>query len=371
MRKDAALLTLRLSSSALAGGFELKDASAFNVLFDGCRPRFIDHGSFRESYSGHWPGYSQFGNHFMNPLLVEAHAGVAAQSLGFGIDGLATSVAAAMLGGRSRVKRGVLAWIGRRRVADRLSDRAGIAASRRLAETQLPKAVVAKILDRTASTVANLASSAPSYWRTYETSSCPYDIEESEAKQDVISDWLSKVEEPRVALDVGCNVGTFSKILAGRFERVIAIDNDSVAIDVLYRRGASASWGGKITPAVVDITQPTPAMGWRNVERAAFLDRLGTVDLSLWLAVIHHVILSGGIPLAEILSAINNLSGHAIIEHIAPEDPSVESMTASRQWAHVPTWEEFAAALNEAGMSTVDTARTSQTRTLVMVRCRP
>ena len=101
MRKDAALLTLDLSRSALTDGFEMKDASAFNVLFDGCQPTFVDHGSFRAGYSGHWPGYSQFGDHFMNPLLVESGAGVNALAAGFTVTGIPLDLATATNRGRA------------------------------------------------------------------------------------------------------------------------------------------------------------------------------------------------------------------------------------------------------------------------------
>src|SRR6188768_717626 len=36
---DAAHLTLDIAERALPAGFELKDASAWNVIFDGCVPR--------------------------------------------------------------------------------------------------------------------------------------------------------------------------------------------------------------------------------------------------------------------------------------------------------------------------------------------
>ena len=40
--KDAALLTLRLQKAAVARGMSLKDATAYNVQFEGARPVFID-----------------------------------------------------------------------------------------------------------------------------------------------------------------------------------------------------------------------------------------------------------------------------------------------------------------------------------------
>ena len=51
--------------------------------------------------------------------------------------------------------------------------------------------------------------------------------------------------------------------------------------------------------------------------------------------------LTGGIPLAQILDLVRTISRHAIIEHIAPEDQSVRTMTAGRRWASVPDVDEF------------------------------
>jgi SAM-dependent methyltransferase len=369
MRKDAALLTLELSGGALGDGFEMKDASAYIVLFDGCNPRFVDHGSFRETFSGHWPGYGQFGDHFMNPLLVEANAGVAASSLNFGIDGLGLDVAAAALRGTGRFKKGSMSWIWRRGVAKRMSGRVDPDAGDQLSAARLPREAVAGLIEKAHTSVEALESDAPSFWRDYEGKACPYDETESKHKRELVAEWARLVETRAVALDVGCNVGTFAETLAAEFDRVIAVDNDSVAIDVLYRRACGEKWGTGVTPVVVDLAQPTPAIGWRNRERASFLDRLGVVDLSVWLAVLHHLILTGGIPLEEILRLMAATSRFAIVEHIAPEDGFVRTMTAGRRWASVPDLDAFHAALDAAGFTVLRSEATAATRTLFLVRC--
>ena len=369
MRKDAALLTLDLSRDALDGGFEMKDASAFNVLFDGCRPTFIDHGSFRETYSGHWPGYSQFGDHFMNPLIIEANAGVAAAGAGLGVDGISLGVAAASSRGLRRFKKGAFAWIWRRALAERASGRATVDTSEKLSEANLPPNVVEHMQAKAGSLARSLSSAAPSIWQDYEASACPYDDTQSATKRALVAGWAAEIEVHDSALDVGCNIGTFTEILADHFERVVAVDNDSVAIDRLYRRGSEEAWGTRVTPAVVDLAQPTPAIGWLNRERASFLERLGVVDLSVWLAVTHHLMLTGGIPLAQILDLVRTISRHAIIEHIAPEDQSVRTMTAGRRWASVPDVDEFRGLLDEQGFAVLRSEETSPTRTLVLVRC--
>ena len=75
MLRDAALLQLALTRGALADGLITKDASSYNVQFVGARPVFIDVGSFERLRGGEpWPGYRQFCELFLNPLLVQALA---------------------------------------------------------------------------------------------------------------------------------------------------------------------------------------------------------------------------------------------------------------------------------------------------------
>ena len=55
--RDAALLTLELQERALGRGLTLRDASAYNVQFEGGRPVFIDTLSFEPRKEGApwWP----------------------------------------------------------------------------------------------------------------------------------------------------------------------------------------------------------------------------------------------------------------------------------------------------------------------------
>ena len=59
--KDAALTTLRIQKAALKYGMILKDCSAYNIQFKGCRPVFIDSLSFEIYKEGDpWIAYRQF-----------------------------------------------------------------------------------------------------------------------------------------------------------------------------------------------------------------------------------------------------------------------------------------------------------------------
>lgn len=79
--KRAALLHLDLQLGAFDAGLAFRDASAYNILFDGTTPVFVDLGSFAPYTEGeHWMGLSQFCREFLNPLLLEAHLGVPFQA---------------------------------------------------------------------------------------------------------------------------------------------------------------------------------------------------------------------------------------------------------------------------------------------------
>ena len=108
MLRDAARLQLRLTRAAMGEGMTTKDATSYNVQFQGTRPVFIDVGSFEAARREPWPGYGQFCNLFLNPLLVQAVADVAFQPLLRGaLDGIPPATTAAILGGRGRFTKGV------------------------------------------------------------------------------------------------------------------------------------------------------------------------------------------------------------------------------------------------------------------------
>ncbi len=77
MLKEAALLQLDLTRTALADGVGVKDATPYNVQFIGSRPQFIDAGSFEvRKGSDPWYGYRQFCELFLYPLMLQSYLGV-------------------------------------------------------------------------------------------------------------------------------------------------------------------------------------------------------------------------------------------------------------------------------------------------------
>ena len=91
---------------------------------------------------GALPGYSQFGDHFMNPLLVEAHAGVTAVDAGVGVDGIALRAASASSRGARRFKKGCSHGSAAGHGPSGLSRKAGADTGERLSQAGLPLTAV-------------------------------------------------------------------------------------------------------------------------------------------------------------------------------------------------------------------------------------
>ena len=170
---------------------------------------------------------------------------------------------------------------------------------------------------------------AGSAWSDYMTSNNNYTNEHFEAKQTFVESALQEVR-PRRVLDVGCNTGHFSALAAASGSSVVAIDYDPEVVGKTWRRAFAG--GLDILPLVVNLTRPSPAMGWRNQECPAFLDRAcGRFDAVLMLAVIHHMLVTERIPLDEIIDIAAELTTDLlVIEFVAPADSMFRRLLRGR-----------------------------------------
>jgi SAM-dependent methyltransferase len=180
-----------------------------------------------------------------------------------------------------------------------------------------------------------------SEWSDY-TQTNTYSVEGLALKEMFVSEAVSKIK-PDMALDIGCNTGYFSQILAKFSRQVVSVDLDPVVIGSVWHMAKKIS--GNILPLVQNVIQPSPGVGWKNSEKTSFLSRANKkFDLVVMLAVIHHMMVSGGIPLAEILSLARSLSRKwLIIEYVAKDDPMFLKICRGREdlyeWFDQPAFE--------------------------------
>ncbi|MGH3076807.1 MAG: methyltransferase [Gaiellaceae bacterium] len=334
MLKDAALLQLRLVAAALAEGLMLKDATPYNVQWRGSQPVFVDIGSFERAREGEpWAAYRQFCMLFLYPLMLEAYRGVPFQPwLRGSIDGISPTDFRALLTRRDAVRRGMLRHVFlhaglERRYADRGADvrgdlqKAGF--DRRLVEASVASvtALVGRLRPR----------AGASTWSEYD-STCSYLDAETSAKEEFVRCVVGQ-RRRRVTWDLGCNEGRFSRIATEGADLVVAVDSDRAVVDALYT-SLRDEGNRAIVPLVVDLADPSPAIGWDNAERATLASR-GLPDLSLCLALVHHLSISRNVPLGEIVRWLRSLGGEVVVEFPDRGDPMVRRLlVGKREDAH-------------------------------------
>jgi hypothetical protein len=74
-------------------------------------------------------------------------------------------------------------------------------------------------------------------------------------------------------------------------------------------------------------------MGWGGSECLSFDQRAEQAfDMVLFLAVLHHVLVAGRIPLSEILAKVASYTrSHLIIEYVDPSDKMFSALAIERQ----------------------------------------
>lgn len=330
MLRDAAILQLELLLAALDDGLTTKDGYAYNVQFRGASPVFIDTGSFEGiGAGGPWVGYRQFCQTFLYPLLLQAHLEVPFQRYLLGhLEGLDTADVRRLLGGSRMLRRGVLRHVVLHDVLSSRFTEDAQATRQEIAESAsgptLMRATAKKLLDVVGSLQSKRSTSG---WADYRTT-CSYSDEDRRAKERFVDESLVRLA-PGSVWDLGCNDGAFSRIAAARADHVVAVDGDDVVIDGLYRTLRRPDRPDNVLPLVLDLTDPSPARGWRGTERKAFFDR-GTPDAVLALALVHHLAIAANVPLVQVLDWFASMGSALVVEFVEPHDPMAQRLLANK-----------------------------------------
>jgi SAM-dependent methyltransferase len=335
MLHAAAVLTLDLADKLLEENLGLKDASPYNVLYRGPRPVFIDLLSFeqRDPCDPTWLPFAQFVRTFLLPLLVNKHFQIGLdQLLTTHRDGIEPEEVARLCGPIQKWLPPflTLATIPARLAARHSPDDTAIYRQKKMADPEKARFILGQVLKSMHRKLEQVAPRAGrnSAWSDY-TAHNNYTQDYLPVKEAFVEDVLAAFQ-PEKILDVGCNTGHFSAQAARSGSSVVAIDYDAVVVGEVWRR-ASAE-GLDILPLVVNLARPTPGIGWRNQECPSFLERArGGFDAVLMLAVIHHMLVSERIPLAEIVDLVTELTTDLlVIEFIAPADPMFRRISRGR-----------------------------------------
>ena len=330
MLRDAALLQLDLHLRALEAGFTLKDATPFNVQFRGADPVFIDVGSFERATPGEpWAGYRQFCQTYLYPLLLSAYRGVPHQPLLRGaLEGIAPKDFVRLLSVRDLLRPGVLAHgVLLARLSARYAESRGDVRGA-LRDAGFGDEIVRRNLRGLRRLVERLAwRERRTEWSHYEEESCPYSPEDRATREAFVRGAVAACR-PGLVWDVGCNTGALSRLAAEQGAIVVALDSDPLAVERLYR-SLRGERGGRVLPLVAGAGDTHTALGWRGAERRSLAER-GRPDLLLALAVVHHLAITGNLPVSEIVAWLADLAREAVVEFVDPEDAMAERLLQNR-----------------------------------------
>jgi SAM-dependent methyltransferase len=349
MLHAAASLTLDLAEAALEEGFGLKDATPYNVLFHGSRPVFVDVLSFerRNPLESRWMAYAQFVRTFLLPLMAHRYFDLPLnQVLSGQRDGIEPEAMYRWAGIWRRLKPPFLnlvtlpKWLG-------APNRDGVYRGKRSDSAEQARFVLSGLLRQCRRQLNSLSpvGAKDSTWSGYLDGKSLYSDAQLAQKEAFVREALD-LARPQTMLDVGANEGRFSVLVARQGAAVVAIDSDPAVMGTLWRTSSKENLD--ILPLVVDLTRPTPAVGWRNQECASFLERArGGFDLVMMLAVVHHMLVTERIPLEDLLELADDLSrGYVLIEFVAPPDAMFQRIVRGRDelYSHISQpWFETAA----------------------------
>lgn len=329
--RTAALFHLQLQLTALEFGIALADASAFNIQFVSGEPLFIDHLSFVPYTDGDlWWGYDQFLRQFVNPLIIAAYTRTDWRALlAMNWGGVTSPSTRRLLPAWRRFRPAIFRHVSMPAILQ------GAAESLDEPETNRSLRISRRAYEKQLHGIHDLISalrlrSDASDWSAYQHTRT-YSDGEVQQKQDFVRAYC-RTRRPMLLVDLGCNTGEFARVaLESGAADVVGVDSDAASIELCSR--AASRERLRFLPLALDVLNPTPGLGWNNLERTSFCERcIGKSVLAL--ALVHHLAITGQVPLPAIVEWITTTFRDGVIEFIPLDDPAAR--TLSRNARHIP-----------------------------------
>ena len=325
MLKDAAILSLQLAKESIPFGLILKDATPSNIQWYQGKMIFIDTLSF-ETYNASkpWIAYRQFCECFLGPLLLMHYSKQHLPNLMIAYpEGIPLPVSRSLLPFRSRFSFFTYLHI---HLHARLTEpgkapqqqRASFSKTKMLNLLNSLEAVIKKL---------NVPGNKTTWSEYYQEANLRGDY--LKEKENIIQNWLAEMPGMKSAIDLGANDGYFSQLLSSKNLYTIAAEADANCINRLYVQNKQKKISS-IQPLILDLTNPSPAIGVNNKERASFLSRT-KADLAVALALIHHLCIGKNMSFEQSALLFSSVAPKLIIEFVPKNDEKTKMLLINKK----------------------------------------
>ncbi|HEX5734490.1 MAG TPA: hypothetical protein VF131_16765 [Blastocatellia bacterium] len=295
MLKDASVHMLDLQIELTRRNLSLKDAHPWNILFDGCKPVFVDLTSIVSlGESSTWPAYDEFCRFCYYPLILMCHGRErVARSLIVEYEGVLRSDLSML------PRRFALSPFAFRKVIDRIFK------SVRPSKKTDAQSSILHFLDRLKRDVERI--NVPQ---------SPKDLSQTSAAQQVLQRILKRLR-PVSVLDIDGPGGRHAMEAARLGSSVVYFGTDPALISELYR--SAQSEGLTMLPLVMDFIKPTPSIGYSSHYTVAANERI-KCDMVLAFSIIEHLVFDRYLSFDLIAEGISSFSKRwAVVEFTPPE----------------------------------------------------
>ncbi len=324
--KDAALTTLKIQRIALDFGMILKDSSAYNIQFLKGRPVLIDLLSFEKYREGQlWVPYRQFCQHFLAPLAIMSYKDIRlSQLLRTYLDGIPLDLARMLLPFCTRFRFTLLTHVHlHAKIQKHFANK-----TPKKRHYKVSRISLSGLINDLECGIKKLRwQPTGTEWADYynETN---YSSIAMTRKRELVNEFLNRTN-PEFVWDLGANTGLFSRISADKGIETISLDIDPAAVERNYLE-CKEKEETNLLPLWVDLTNPSPGIGWTTHERIPLFER-GPADTVLALSLIHHLAISNNLPFSRIAEFLHRICKSLIIEFIPKSDSQVQRLLSTRE----------------------------------------
>ncbi|MCX8081145.1 MAG: class I SAM-dependent methyltransferase [Bacteroidia bacterium] len=325
--KEAALNLLNTNLELLKKNYILKDAPVFNFCFHKGKMQLMDLGSFDYYSEGlPWKAYGQFCRHFLYPLWLMVFKDISFKKFFHAFpDGFPEDFVMSQF---HFFKRFSVPFFLHLVLPARQNKK--YHSLQKLPEVNISKKNIEHILHHLKEHVASLnLKQKKHHWINYYSEIKHYNKHDLDIKSTFIRNHIQKLPKGITLLDLGSNTGEFSLMLSDFASLIVTVDADHDALEYLYEKIKKMNLR-KVIPVHDSFSYPLPNYGWNLSERINFIS-FKKFDLTLFLALYHHVRIADSIPADKIFLKLKELTNFLFIEYISPEDPMLKKINLTRQ----------------------------------------